>query len=154
MKEWLKEGKQSFFSESIIKNANNLQGRNEIGTIYNIANFSRSLKHRETQSESWESFFAHHMKRSADEVLSSGYTIDCMEVGLLTATMARSLGIPVKIVQTVDIYSYLEVEDPESNFAGSGHVYLEFYTKDKCRYFTNPGKTMVPIINKDSHKII
>lgn len=71
--------------------------------------------------------------RTASEILHRGRYFGCAEHALVYGTLARSCGIPVVWVKSLDVPWIKRFVASEQFDGGSGHVYLEVFLKGRWR---------------------
>jgi hypothetical protein len=124
MKEhFLKEGPQTKISNKIKKIAKSLKSSDDEKTIKNIIEWiHKNLLQKFPTDE------AHFRKRTADQIIESGYRTGCGDVTVVFISLCRAAGIPASYIESINIKSLTkkEVEKIDLNFLWSrhgGHVF-------------------------------
>ncbi len=88
-------------------------------------------------------------KRTASEILESGYVTGCTDVALAFIVLARELGIPTKYVETFD-EKWLE----DTSIKGiQGHIFADIFVNEHWRsYEPKEGFTLNNKYCLDGHK--
>lgn len=103
---------------------------------------------RHIQSNQHDKFLEWHQRRTAEEILKSGFSISCADDGVVFCTLARAKGIPTKFIQCVDLRSYLR---PSQKKGPNGHVLCQLLVKDKL-YIVDPQAKRLTQYNDSSDK--
>ena len=122
---YLKEGEQTKFSPQIRKIGEKI--KSEAGNfeeqVRRICDFVKALKYNK------EGKMKIFRKRTADEIISSGFVTGCTDAALVFIVIARSMGIPTKYIETINSTFFTGNEKERANY--SGHVYAGVLEKGK-----------------------
>lgn len=117
-KKYLQEGNQTRITPEIAILAKNIEGstKEKIERILEIVN---SLKKERFNKEVFR-------RRTAAEILKSGYVTGCTDAALAFIILARAAGIPTKYVETIN-RSYLKEEKDDVG----GHIFAQSYYEER-----------------------
>ncbi|MBS3923191.1 MAG: transglutaminase domain-containing protein [Nitrosarchaeum sp.] len=107
---FLKNGEQTTITESIRKKVEGIKGT----TKERVQQIFKILGELEYKKENKDSIFR---KRTADQILHSGFVTGCTDVTLAFIALARALNMPTKYIEAIKT-EY--IEKPNLN---DGHVY-------------------------------
>lgn len=143
---YLQEGKQTKITPQIKNIASNIDNRTKKfdEKIKEICIFLKTLKrNKENKNEIFR-------KRTADEIISSGFVTGCTDEALIFIALARSMNIPTKYIETIDLNTLKEIN---SN-SYMGHVYCGVFGKDKKWKVVNQTNMQIDVdISKDGRVI-
>lgn len=150
--------KQSFLTEGYLTKATPLiqelaqktdgTGKELLESFFKIVNstLTKSAKEVFSQEEFQEKLHQEHLKRTADDVIKSGYNYGCDEYGIVFATIARIKGIPTKYIQCAEVISYA------TKNGINGHVYLQCYLDDGT-YLVDSTRGTIIKLNSEEDKL-
>lgn len=138
---YLKEGKQTRITPKILEivNSDEFEKENFEDKIKAIFSFIKKLKYNKEEKDKI------FRKRSADEIISSGFVTGCTDEALVFITLARAMKIPAKYIETIDL-KFLDKKE-ESEYGG--HVYSGVFKEGdgwmvvdstKSKLNANPGE--------------
>src|SRR5690606_34918191 len=128
------EGKQTKITP-FIKVKSELIESDGLDLLFNIQEFVvNSLEKRRATPEQLQKY---DQKRTAEEILTSGWGLTCSDLALVFCALARGKGISTEYVQTVHMESYLERPDRPD-----GHVFCLCYLGGRS-YLVDPARGFI-----------
>jgi len=119
---FLKEGDQTKITPEVVKIASSISGEN-LDFIFNaLAWVKENISWEPNRSDKMKLF----RKRTADEIIKSGFATGCTDMALAFVLLARAKGIPTKYVETVG-KKWLETKSRRV----VGHVFAECFVNGK-----------------------
>lgn len=123
---YLQQGEQTKFTPRITEIAFDIKDKskdfNEM--VKGIFDFVKSLSHNK---ENKNKIFR---KRTADEIISSGFVTGCTDEALVFIVLARNMNIPTKYIETIDS-DFFRKNSKKNADNYSGHVYSSVFEKNK-----------------------
>jgi hypothetical protein len=145
----IQEGNLTKITTEILEISKDIKGHG-LEILFNTAAFIHSiLKKQEItpRSESEKQFCFESHKRTAEEILKSGYSWSCADIGLVFVTLLRSKGMPCSYIQTVDV---IALKNNAENI--QGHVYCACFINDD-EYLFDPDKgVLIKVNERDDRK--
>lgn len=123
--QYLKQGKQTKITKKVITIAAGFK-LSGFDLIFEILNWLHKNIKLKADSEYKNQFFR---KRTAEQVIDSGYATGCTDYGLVFITLARAKNIPAKYIEAVST-QWLEKGDMSHL---EGHVFSEVQI-NRCWY--------------------
>lgn len=133
--QWLAEGEQSKITPRIKEIAVSQKGKHEFEYMLNLLDWIRkNLTH---DTEHWKEFIR---RRTADDVVASGFSTGCGDDALVFCTLARAGGIPTVFIEAP--YKDWLVRELDGRF--DNHCFAHVYVGDK-EYLIDPTRGNIGI---------
>lgn len=130
---FMEEGKFTGIDDTVRGIAENLKKKSEVGNISirnAISSYLAKLKYDEFKKND------EYRKRTASQILSSGYTTGCTDTALAFIALARCLGIPTEYLETFELKWFNKLSKRRADsMTIEGHVFAGIKIKDTWRVY-------------------
>lgn len=145
MDKFLEQGELTKFTDKVKQVADILKGEG-LDYLFSVSEFIRDSLPSRLREISSEELLNKHCKRTADEIISEGWSLDCGDDAIVFVTLARLKGIPTKYIDCVEMKSFhLKPEDPD------GHVFCTCEINNHS-YMVDPRSGLNVRLHKPSDK--